>query len=902
MVEITLTGSDVDIGDNDNLTFSVVMNPANGIQSGTPPVLFYMPNAGYDGPDSFSYRASDGVLISAPAMVTIEVTNVPPPTAISQSALTVDEDNLLEILLSATAGELGPDVSAFTVTSGPANGQLSGTPPNLVYQGTPNYFGPDSFSFTASAGAFVSNPATVSIVVNPINDQPVFIPLTAQTVTELDTLTVNAADNLSDPDDLNNGADLNWSLLAAPTGMLISNTGLISYTPGEDTAGAYDIAVQVRDGLENGSVVQVQSFNLTVVLLDSDSDSIADYDDNCPGTDNVDQADLDGDALGDSCDDDDDGDGINDVAELANGLDPRNAADGALDLDGDGLTNAEEFNNCLAVLDDDCLAIGVDSVAPTISVEDMTVIATGYVTDVVIPASAVDGNDGIVAVTPDIVGPFRPGRYSITWSSMDRVGNPATVETTLDVLPLVRLAGTIVTGEGQTVHVPITLNGLAPNYPVNLSYTLGGSADNNDHTLSATSVQIDADRTAVLSFDINADEIAEGEEELLITLSASSANAALIGEQSLRVLIVESNVEPSVSLTATQSGISSQYVYKNQGQVVVTANAKDPNGDTLTFDWTETDSGLGGMATGNQYIFDASQTLPSSGAYRVAVSVSDGTAAITESTTIVVAASAPLLTSSKDSDNDGSNDLSEGRADTDNDGLPDFQDPVDDLTLLNQRVLLGSNNYSRLLRSEEGVSMSLGPVAISAQRNGARVSADDVRDSSGQVIVDTGREFSGGIFDFQLRGLSRAQRSAAVVLPLSQSIPVAASYRKLSNNVWSDFVVNGTDSIHSASSVNNECPAPRDAVYQPGLIAFNDCVQLIMTDGGPNDADGQANGVIRDPGGVAFRTPVSGSVNNPAPPPAPPTRGPEGSGAIEWLMLLFLTLLWHSRRSRRVSQ
>ena len=55
------------------------------------------------------------------------------------------------------------------------------------------------------------------------------------------------------------------------------------------------------------------------------------------------ETDSDNDGITDSVDPDDDNDGIPDAYELANGLDPLNVNDGALDNDSDGLSNLEEY-------------------------------------------------------------------------------------------------------------------------------------------------------------------------------------------------------------------------------------------------------------------------------------------------------------------------------------------------------------------------------------------------------------------------------------------------------------------------------------------------------------------------------------------------------------------------------
>ncbi|MES2658775.1 MAG: Ig-like domain-containing protein, partial [Verrucomicrobiota bacterium] len=74
---ITLTASDVDAGSA--LSYTIVTRPANGTLVGTGPTQLYVPLANFNGSDSFTFTASDGVLDSPPATVSITVDPVAEP-------------------------------------------------------------------------------------------------------------------------------------------------------------------------------------------------------------------------------------------------------------------------------------------------------------------------------------------------------------------------------------------------------------------------------------------------------------------------------------------------------------------------------------------------------------------------------------------------------------------------------------------------------------------------------------------------------------------------------------------------------------------------------------------------------------------------------------------------------
>src|SRR5205823_2095314 len=140
-----LTGADPD---GDPLRFQVTSPPAHGQLSGNLPNLIYTPASGVSGSDSYTYIASDGDRKSVAATVSIQVSHMNHPP--SDSNLTVQTTEGPPVAFTLAGTDPDGDPLQFQVTSPPAHGQLSGTPPNLIYTPASGVSGSDSFTYIAS--------------------------------------------------------------------------------------------------------------------------------------------------------------------------------------------------------------------------------------------------------------------------------------------------------------------------------------------------------------------------------------------------------------------------------------------------------------------------------------------------------------------------------------------------------------------------------------------------------------------------------------------------------------------------------------------------------------------------------------------------------------------------------
>ena len=245
-VDIVLTAADID---SPALSYAVVSQPANGTLSGTAPNLLYVPNPDFNGNDSFSFIANDGLADSAIETVSISITSVNDTPIANSQSVTTDEDTNVLITLSGT--DIDGDNLSYTIISAPANGTLTGTAPDLTYVPNVNFNGADAFTFIVNDGTVDSVPATVSIVINPVNDVPV---ANNQAVVTDEDASISIVLTGQDID-----ADtLSYAIASQPgNGILSGIPPNIVYTPNSNFNGTDGFTFLVNDGISNSVIATV---------------------------------------------------------------------------------------------------------------------------------------------------------------------------------------------------------------------------------------------------------------------------------------------------------------------------------------------------------------------------------------------------------------------------------------------------------------------------------------------------------------------------------------------------------------------------------------------------------------------------------------------------------------------
>ncbi|NQZ10170.1 MAG: GlyGly-CTERM sorting domain-containing protein [Algicola sp.] len=457
-------------------------------------------------------------------------------------------------------------------------------------------------------------------------------------------------------------------------------------------------------------------------------------------------------------------------------------------------------------------------------------------------------------ITAVIVGTsqFTSGVHTVVLSATDASGNVATTTTQAQILPALSVAPLITVEAGGQYPVDAYLSGLAPVYPVDFTYQL----HLNGSLVGEFSGAILANTEDQLVVTVPANVVLND----ILSLTLITANNAFVGQAaSTELRIIETNVAPLLNVVLTQNGSPVSVIDAANGPVMLSASIKDSNlSDTHDIVWTVANNAfVDELIDSNALTFELDPVIVAQGTYSLNVTVTETNTAdafsVNRDVQLLVE-SLPVLSTTADTDGDGIPDATEGYSDTDGDGIADYLDNDSNTTRL------PSADNTEPMQTAPGLTMSVGSTVQAAQGAGSQNASiavselANVVDANAADTTDSGFVATTPLYNFAINGLVTQGDSVAVIIPLTNgtALPQAAVYRKY-NTVqgWFSFVEDNKNTLSSAlTDASGNCPAVNDAAYTPGLTEGDNCMQLLIEDGGPNDTDLTVNGSVEDPGAI----------------------------------------------------
>jgi len=256
-ISVLLNDSDPD---GDPLSISQVTSMTGGTAVISGQDVLFTPALNFNGTATLSYTVSDGLGGQATATVTVTVQPVNDAPVAANDAVTTNEDTQVVISVLQNDNDVDGDQLVVSQVSFPANGiaVITGGGTTVTYTPSPNYNGPDSFSYTVSDGHGGQASATVTLDITPVNDAPFVLGDTATTWKNWKIM-VPVLANDSDIE----GDSIFLQTINTPSKGTASNFhDQIFYNPGS-FVGQASVTYKARDS--KGAISSLASLNLTVL-------------------------------------------------------------------------------------------------------------------------------------------------------------------------------------------------------------------------------------------------------------------------------------------------------------------------------------------------------------------------------------------------------------------------------------------------------------------------------------------------------------------------------------------------------------------------------------------------------------------------------------------------------------
>jgi hypothetical protein len=257
--ELTLSGesSNTELVPNSHIIFG-------GLEATR--TLLITPTADMVGTSTITITVDDGTDTADESFTLTVLEPNAPPVARDDTADT-PEDTAVTIDVLANDTDPNGDVLYVAFVGVPSNGTTSTDGATVTYTPTANWNGIDVFTYTVSDTGNLSDNATVTVTVSPVNDPPTISEIPDQIIYENEStgiITFTIGDLETPPAELVLSGESSNAALVPNTHIVLGGleiTRTVIITPTADLVGTSTITITVDDGTDTAD----ESFTLTVL-------------------------------------------------------------------------------------------------------------------------------------------------------------------------------------------------------------------------------------------------------------------------------------------------------------------------------------------------------------------------------------------------------------------------------------------------------------------------------------------------------------------------------------------------------------------------------------------------------------------------------------------------------------